>query len=265
MTRKPNQDEWTFLTAGFPGLVWKDVWITDEMTSQYNCIGYSMGKRQWINPDSPLVAFEQQYDQAGFAVTYPDSATVDGWGKQGGAEMTHGSRWSTTKVGSGLWESKLGKSFRITHGRDQLVSAVYGSVLINFRRKAATPTEPEDTPVPQFTADELTRLALEADRVDADLKAAFDERLAAWKATWTRPDLAVSQNTYDLATGPEFEAVVALGDGIAPLVAQEIPKPDGIFLIPLLEQFTTPTAPASPTESEQERGQRAVRAWLATR
>ena len=36
MTRKPNQDEWTILTAGFPGLVWKDVWITDEMTSQYN-------------------------------------------------------------------------------------------------------------------------------------------------------------------------------------------------------------------------------------
>jgi hypothetical protein len=266
MTRRPNPGEWTQLSTTFPGLIWNDVWITGEPTAQYNCIGYSMGLFQWVNPRSPLAAFEQQYAQQGFAVAPANSATIDGWGKNGGTEMTHGSRQSTTMPQTALWESKLGQSFRITHGRNQLVSTIYGSVLTHFRPKAGMPGEPEGGSVGQYTADEYTKIADEAARVDPGLRASFNERLAVWKATWVRPDLAMSQNTYDRAEGPEYAAVVGLGDGIAPLVAEEIAtRPDGIFLIPLLEEYTTPVPPESPVEGEQARGHRAVRAWLATR
>jgi hypothetical protein len=265
MTRRPNPDEWTELSATFPGLIWNDVWITDEPTLQYNCIGYSMGIRQWINPQSPLTTFQQQYAAQGFSVAPASSALIDGWGTNGGARMTHGSRQSTSKPQTGLWESKLGQWFRITHGRNQLVGAAYGTVLTHFRPSFAKAEEPEEVSMPSYTDDELARIAQQAAQVDPGLKADFDERLATWKATWTRPELATSQNTYDFATGPEFEAVVALGDGIVPLVVAEMTQPDGFFMVPLLEEYTDPVPPGPPAESEQTRGQRAVRAWLTTR
>jgi hypothetical protein len=265
MTRRPNPGEWAQLSGAFPGLIWNDVWITDEPTPQYNCIGYSMGVRQWINPQSPLAAFQQQYAARGFAVAPANTAVIDGWGTGGGAQMTHGSRQSTSMPQTGLWESKLGQSFRITHGRNQLTGALYGTVLTHFRPRGGEVDEPEEVSVPSYTDDELGRIADQAGRVDPGLKAGFDERLAAWKATWSRQELAMSQSTYDFATGPEFEAVVGLGDGIVPLVVQEMTKPDGFFLVPLLEEFTDPVPPETPVESEQSRGQRAVRAWLASR
>jgi hypothetical protein len=265
MTRRPNPGEWAQLSGAFPGLIWNDVWITDEPTPQYNCIGYSMGVRQWINPQSPLAAFQQQYAARGFAVAPANTAVIDGWGTGGGAQMTHGSRQSTSMPQTGLWESKLGQWFRITHGRNQLVGTAYGTVLTHFRPSFAKAEEPEEVSMPSYTDDELARIAQQAAQVDPGLKADFDERLATWKATWTRPELATSQNTYDFATGPEFEAVVALGDGIVPLVVAEMTQPDGFFMVPLLEEYTDPVPPGPPAESEQTRGQRAVRAWLTTR
>ncbi|GAA4671754.1 DUF7689 domain-containing protein [Phytohabitans rumicis] len=264
MARPPNEYEWRELARRFPGLVWHDVEITDEPTRQYNCIGYSMGLRQWINPDSPLTAFEQQYGTEGFVVAPADTASVDGWGKDDGAEMTHGSRQSTTRPQTGLWESKLGRWFRITHGRDQLVGTRYGTVLTHFLPSFARGEETEGVSMPEYGDDELRQIAEQSGRVDPGLKAAFDERLTAWKATWDGPELLTSENTYDFATGPEFEAVVGLGDGIVPLIIEEMTQPDGFFLVPLLEQYRDPVPPGAPAESEQSRRDRAIRAWLAS-
>jgi hypothetical protein len=262
--RRPNPAEWAQLSGSFPNLIWNDVWITAEPTAQYNCIGYSMGIYQWINPLSPLAAFQQQYAARGFVVAPPNTALIDGWGTNGGAQMTHGSRQSTSMPQTGLWESKLGQSFRITHGRIQLVSPLYGTVLTHFSPRGGAARKSEEVSMPQYSSEESARVADHVGQVSADLRAAFDERLAAWKATWARPDLAMSQSTYDRATGPEFEAVVGLGDGIVPLVVNEImTKSDGFFLVPLLEEFTDPVPRgAEPVESEQSRGDRAIRAWL---
>lgn len=138
--RRPTSAEWQKLVGVFPKLTKDNVWITGEPTSVYNCIAFSLGiTNKWINPPQPLSAFQELYQDPPYnhpvVVTGGATAGIDGWATPAiGPEiksMTHGSKKSTVKTG--LWESKLGKSFRITHGRNELVSSVYGRVVTSFK------------------------------------------------------------------------------------------------------------------------------------
>lgn len=136
--RQPTPAEWAQLSTWFPGLTQANVWITDNPTPVYNCIAFSLGiTNQWINPPQPLNAFQQLYNNHGHATLAAGApnAHIDGWATppNGPAitQMTHGSRTTTTNK-PGLWESKLGSSYRITHGRHELTGNLYGRVVTSF-------------------------------------------------------------------------------------------------------------------------------------
>ena len=136
--RNPTTNEWNQLSSTFPGLTQANVSITAEPTAVYNCIAFSLGiSNAWINPPQPLSSFQAMYNGAPYnhpTVNTGGAAQIDGWAMPAIgpsiANMTHGSRVSAARPG--LWESKLGRSFRITHGRAELTGNVYGRTVTSF-------------------------------------------------------------------------------------------------------------------------------------
>lgn len=136
--REPTNEEKQVLSTDFPYLNTDRVMVTDEANPLYNCIAYSMGlEDRWIDPESPLSSFQQQYQNAKILYYAPNNysvtstldynADVDGWGTSD-RNMTHGSkRYSGT-----TWESKLGRYLRITHDRLGLMGNLYGDVQTSF-------------------------------------------------------------------------------------------------------------------------------------
>lgn len=136
--RLPTSVEWNQLRSTFPGLTQPNVWITDNPTQTYNCIAFSLLiTNRWINPPQPLSQFQVLYNSYSHPTLAAGTAQarIDGWatppGGPGIAAMTHGSRVTTSGM-AGLWESKLGSSYRITHGRPELTGALYGRVVTSF-------------------------------------------------------------------------------------------------------------------------------------
>lgn len=135
--RLPTVPEWDVLSHEFPGLTQANVWITDEATWDYNCIAFSLGiTDQWINPPQPLWAFQTLYGAHNHPTLPAEDAQaqIDGWARpEIGpiADMTHGSLVNSAAV-PGVSESKLGSSFRITHGREELKGGVYGRTVTSF-------------------------------------------------------------------------------------------------------------------------------------
>lgn len=136
--REPTNKEKQVLSTDFPYLNTDRVMVTDEANPLYNCIAYSMGlEDRWIDPESPLSSFQQQYQNAKILYYAPNNysvtstldynADVDGWGTSD-RNMPHGSkRYSGT-----TWESKLGRYLRITHDRLGLMGNLYGDVQTSF-------------------------------------------------------------------------------------------------------------------------------------
>jgi hypothetical protein len=271
----PNSAQWAQLSNSFPNLIQDNVVITDNPTNVYNCISYSLGITNfWINPSSPLSVFQGQYLNARSLycatndyqpTTVPGNAFIDGWGTGNGTNMTHGD--IVFPVAEALWESKLGSWYRITHGRTELTGSIYGTVLTSFVQSSTPDVHDMVSTLPQepdLSPEELARTSERASQVAADLGRRFDAALAAWKETWMQPPLVYSSDTRDYATGPEFDALARLGDGIIPLVVGRLSDEDGFFLLPLLEILLgrDPAPKLHPLESEQSRGRRAVRAFL---
>lgn len=267
--RRPTASEWSSLKAGFPNLVESDVWITGEETKTYNCIAFSMGYTdRWIDPDSPLAAFQVQYQHYGFAVAGYSGGTVDGWGEPAsgpgmGKTMNHGSKLSQDPQFSGLWESKLGPQWRITHGRDQLTGTTYGNILTSFT-KTAEPSVRLPDMEPELTAEERRRLRRIAEDLTADAALAqeFGRRREAFL-------VAVAMSYQSRAAAftelPEFAALTALGEPIVPLVVAQLDDPEGFFLLAVLDVLAPSVAAVDydPRTGLQSRARRVARAWLA--
>lgn len=135
----PSQEEWLDIAADFPSLNRANVLITGPETPTYNCIAYSLGRTDiWINPPRTLPQFEGLYNGAPYShPTKPAGAPdahIDGWANPpvgpSITEMRHGSK--VYGPNPALWESKLGASYRITHGRDELTSTLYGRIVTSF-------------------------------------------------------------------------------------------------------------------------------------
>jgi hypothetical protein len=131
-------------------------------------------------------------------------------------------------------------------------------------------TNPGMAESPGLTHDEIAAAGAVATTVPDTLRASFDGRLAAWKATWTRPELQLSSDTRDFTRGPEFEAIVELGPAAAPLVAEQLARePDGFFLLAVLERWLdredlVATTRENPLESQQSRARRALRELMTS-
>jgi hypothetical protein len=123
-----------------------------------------------------------------------------------------------------------------------------------------------------LTAKERSTLKSIAAEVDARTKEAFQSAFAAWKKTWFEGGLAISSDPHTRTVGREFDALVALGPKILPLLVERLTEPDNFLALQLYD-----TLQLSPKlivqfepdderilSGEQGRAQEVVKQWLAS-
>ncbi len=113
----------------------------------------------------------------------------------------------------------------------------------------------------------------ERDNVSEQVRADFDKTFTAWKSTWFSGGLAISSNPHTRAVGKEYDALIALGPAILPLVVEKLAEPENFLALQLYDAIQTDEKllvqfePGDERilEGEQGRAQRAVQAWFANR
>jgi len=194
--------------------------------------------------------------------------------------MTHG---CVSGPGHGpRWESKCGGDLRIQHGINELVGSSYGRALAFYRRSSLVDgafapileeSMKEKTAKPILTVAQRRTLREQRSRVPAQVQAAFETALKAWKETWFGGGLAISSDPHTRTVGKEFDALVALGPEILPLVIEALADPENFFVLQLYDaiqpdpRLIVQYGPEDERilEGEQGRARRAVQAWLTNR
>lgn len=263
MSRSPTEQEWNELSKAFPNLRRSDVTIIGERTKAYNCIGWSLGLDQWINPLSPLSDFNTTYRLYSPVEHSSDDVVIDGWGRQNGILMEHASKYS-----NGTWSSKLGGSLCITHNRDGLISPQkYGTILISYASTQALTNLKRGDVDDLLSTHEQEMLNQASATLPENIKQNFESTFQEWRNTWFVGDMGHSSNTYYRASGEAFNKLVAMGQQIIPLVAQKLAESDNFVAIVLYERLEKrPNLQAQidqeRLESEQARSKRTVKLWL---
>jgi hypothetical protein len=85
------------------------------------------------------------------------------------------------------------------------------------------------------TAKQRAALKSIAAEVDAKTQQAFQAAFAMWKKTWFQGGLAVSSDPHTRTVGEEFDALVALGPKILPLVVERLADPDNFLALQLYD------------------------------
>jgi hypothetical protein len=194
--------------------------------------------------------------------------------------MTHG---CVSRPGHGpRWESKCGADLRIQHGLNELVGSHYGRVVTFYRlnrlaaapfREVADDMRSEKSSRSYVTAAQKRLLREQCESVPGEVRAAFDAAFAAWKDTWFSGGLAFSSDPHTRTVGREFDALVALGPAILPLVIEQIADPENFLALQLYdaiqpdEKLVVHFNPDDERilEGEQGRARRTVQAWFANR
>jgi hypothetical protein len=276
MARQMTPGEKQRFRGYFPNLDVNRVVVTGEVSTVYNCISWTVGvTNRWLWPGNSLANFDTFY--CGFGFVKASNGTIAAWGLST-SQMTHG---SVTGPGHGLrWESKCGSDLRVQHGLNELVSSSYGRVLAFYRRNrtlaaayeaALEEVMKEKTAKSYLSAAQKRTLHEQRERVPEELRAAFDKAFAAWKNTWFGGGLAISSNPHARTIGKEYDALIALGPGILPLVVEQLAEPENFLALQLydalqsndrlLVQFEPDDERI--LEGEQGRAQRVVHAWFA--
>jgi hypothetical protein len=107
--------------------------------------------------------------------------------------------------------------------------------------------------------------------VPAMVRTAFESAFTTWKNTWFSGGLAISSDPHTRAVGKEFDALIALGPAILPLVIEVLANPDNFLALQLydviqpdlrlLVQFEPDDERI--LEGEQGRARRVAQAWFA--
>lgn len=114
--------------------------------------------------------------------------------------------------------------------------------------------------------DQRSRLEKEIAQIPADLRARFDELYRDWRKTWEQPDIQVSSDPRAVRKSREFDALVALGPRVLPLVVNKLLRPEEFFALQLydvLQNRPELRADAQRSMGEQARARAAVRLWLS--
>ena len=260
----------------FPNLNVNAAVVTDNATRVYNCISWTVGvTNRWLWPGNSIGNFDTLY--RGFGFTRSGNGPITAWGHSL-MNMTHG---SVSGPGHGpRWESKCGPDLRIQHGLNELVGGTYGRVLAFYRRNRtltadyATVLEDlmkEKTAKSYLSAAQKRSLNAERDRVPEKTRADFEKAFAVWSSTWFSGGLAINSNPHTRTIGKEFDALIALGPAILPLVIEQLADPDNFFALQLYDAIQTNEkllVQFEPDderilEGEQGRAQRVVQAWFA--
>lgn len=111
----------------------------------------------------------------------------------------------------------------------------------------------------------------ELKQLPRDVRAAFDKAFDDWKSTWFMGGLAISSNPRTRAVGKEYDALIAFGPEILPLVIERLSEPENFLALQLydalqsneklLVQFSADDERI--LEGEQGRAARVVQAWFA--
>jgi hypothetical protein len=161
-----------------------------------------------------------------------------------------------------------------------LVSSSYGHVVAFYRRSRAVAAEytaileevMKKKGVKSYLSTAQRRaLNEQRDKVPEELRAAFKEAFAAWKRTWFSGGLSISSNPSTRAVGKEYDALIALGPAIMPLVIEELADPENFFALQLYdaiqpnEKLLVHYEPDDERifEGEQGRAHGVVQAWFA--
>jgi hypothetical protein len=133
-----------------------------------------------------------------------------------------------------------------------------------MREKAAKAT---------LTSAQKKALRDQVNSVPAHLRSGFETAFEAWKSTWFSGGLAISSDPHTRAVGKEFDALIALGPGILPLVVERLTDPDNFLALQLYdaiqpnERLLVQFGPDDERilEGEQGRARRVVQAWFVNR
>jgi hypothetical protein len=262
----------------FPNLNVDQAVVTGEASRVYNCISWTVGVTdRWIWPGSSITDFDAFYH--GFGYVGSGDGPIAAWGLST-SSMTHG---CISGSGHGpRWESRCGGDLRIQHGLNELTGASYGRVLAFYRRNRLleAPYEllleasmKEKARKSFLSASQTKALDDQAKSVPADLRRKFESAFEAWKETWFNGGLAISSVPQTRAVGSEFDALVALGPQILPLVIEKLADPENFLALTLYdaiqpnEKLVVQFAAGDERvlEGEQGRARLVVQAWLGNR
>jgi hypothetical protein len=238
--RAPYASEKADLVYNFPNLQNSTkLLITGLSDPVYNCIAYTLGFRdRWINPPVARTDFNALFKNYGLD-TCQNPNTADGWEATDAATKrtacTHG---STVYIGDGVsqaWESKLGQSYRITHGENELNSTVYGSVFQHYKLLGSNSVKTDKLKNFAAIADECSASIVEkAVAVPLETKRQFYTLYDEWKAA-TNEKMQFVSDTKKLTELPEFENLVKMGEVIVPLVVEKLRDINDFPAVVLLE------------------------------
>lgn len=262
----------------FPNLNVRAAVVTDNATPAYNCISWTVGiTNRWIWPGNSLAYFDTFYQ--GFGLTRSGSGPIAAWGHST-ANMTHG---SISGPGHGpRWESKCGGDLRIQHGLNELVGSSYGRVLAFYHKSRTLPAAfgpiaegvmKERIAKSYLSPAQQKTLRAQRAKVPGELRTAFEGAFRDWKDTWFRGGLAVSSDPHTRAVGKAFDALIALGPAILPLVIEALAVPDNFLALQLYDAIQADgnlLVQYEPDderilEGEQGRARRVVQTWFANR
>jgi hypothetical protein len=260
----------------FPNLDVDQVVVSGEASTVYNCIAWTVGlSDRWLWPGNTLAAFDTFYH--GFGFIQAGDGPIAAWGRSP-SDMTHG---SVSGPGHGpRWESKCGGDLRIQHGLGELVGSTYGHVEAFYRKSGTIEAVYEEAledamkekAVKSYASTSQRRQLKEArEGAPAEVRAAFDQAFAAWKDTWFGGGLAINSNPNARAVGKEYDALIALGPAIIPLVVEALSDPENFFALQLYDaiqpnkHLLVQFAPGDEriVEGEQGRARRTLQAWFA--
>lgn len=247
--RPMTSEEKANFGSWFPNLDVEASRVTAEATPQYNCISWTTGNTEsWDWPpnmypeQSPVGAFAQYYRDRGFSPVSADEAATIGkekelvayWEDPNGP--THGSVSGQTH--GERWESKCGQAARIQHGRDELVSDVYGAIAGYWVKTGEGQPPVQDIP-PEVTTRLDIKLASKLMRVDPQVAEQFESAYAEWQKDRQSPRLAMSSNPADYLKSAGYQKMVALGKDALPLFIQKMRDGD-FFCQYAVQQLTRP-------------------------
>jgi hypothetical protein len=225
-----------FLSA-FPLLDVDFTIVTDEPSTAYNCISWTVGVTNfWHWPGSSLANFDTFYGQ--FGLVRVTKGYVAAWGFANN-NMTHGCISGPTH--GPCWESKCGSLARIQHCLNELNGPSYGHVIAYYRRRRLFPPwikryltklmkERWD-----FTKDEKEFLRELIKEIPDGVKKQFADKFAAWKRTWMKGAMAFSSNPYSRTEVAEYRELIKMGDRILPLLAEKLMDEKNFLALPAFE------------------------------
>jgi hypothetical protein len=259
----------------FPNLDVDRAVVTGELTDVYNCISWTVGVTgAWHWPPGPTFAeFDDFY--RGYGFVRARSGTVAVWGTSP-YNVTHG---AVAGPGHGQrWESKYGVSIRFQHGLTELDGSGLGRVLAFYRKSRTSPAPYEalredavERGAKSYLSPAQTRaLARAREGIPSELRSEFDRAFAAWKSTWSAGALAVSSDPHTRTVGREYDALIALGPTILPLVVGQLADPDNFLALQLYDAIQPNEkllvqydgGDDRIVEGEQGRARRTVQAWF---